>query len=262
MDIEKLTKSQIVLLTLLVSFVTSIATGIVTVALVEQAPPEVTASVNRVIEHTIEKVVPNTQSAAAATPQTVVVHESDSLVQAVGKGSAALVRLYTSGDNPGFLGLGMVIGSGAVVSDEALFNGDDTDAVAVLSSGEKTRMFVTRRDDINGLVFLTAASSSSIIKSWSVAQLPVGSAQLGQGIVMLAGKSTTKIASGLITSFTPRAASSSALVIDTSIPEASIMHGSPLIDQNGVLVGMSTSVSRAVSDSAFISSTQIRANMK
>ena len=35
MDLEKLNKSQIVLLTLLVSFVTSIATGIVTVALMQ-----------------------------------------------------------------------------------------------------------------------------------------------------------------------------------------------------------------------------------
>ena len=35
---ENLTKPQIILLTLLVSFVTSIATGIVTVALMNQAP--------------------------------------------------------------------------------------------------------------------------------------------------------------------------------------------------------------------------------
>src|SRR6185295_1104483 len=63
MDIEKLTKSQIVLLTLLVSFVTSIATGIVTVSLMDQAPPAIAQTVNRVIEHTIETVV------ASSTPR-------------------------------------------------------------------------------------------------------------------------------------------------------------------------------------------------
>src|ERR1043166_8139095 len=52
MDIEKLTKSQIVLLTLLVSFMTSIATGILTVPLLQQAPPEITKTVNREVDHT------------------------------------------------------------------------------------------------------------------------------------------------------------------------------------------------------------------
>ena len=71
MDMEHLSKSQIVLLTLLVSFVTSIATGIVTVSLMDQAPPAIAQTVNRIIERTVEKVVSSGQSAAA----TVVTQE-------------------------------------------------------------------------------------------------------------------------------------------------------------------------------------------
>ena len=53
MDIEKLSKAQLVMLALLVSFMTSMSTGIVTVALMQQAPPSITQSVSKVVERTI-----------------------------------------------------------------------------------------------------------------------------------------------------------------------------------------------------------------
>lgn len=47
---ENLTKTQLIMLVLLVSFVTSLVTGIVSVTLVNQAPAQVTQTINRVIE--------------------------------------------------------------------------------------------------------------------------------------------------------------------------------------------------------------------
>ena len=61
---EHLTKQQIILLTLLVSFVTSIATGIVTVSLINQAPANTTNTIERVIENTVAAALPSTNLAA------------------------------------------------------------------------------------------------------------------------------------------------------------------------------------------------------
>lgn len=56
MEIKELNKKQLVLLTLFITFVVSIATGIVTVSLMQQAPESVPQTVNNVIQRTIEKV--------------------------------------------------------------------------------------------------------------------------------------------------------------------------------------------------------------
>ncbi|MDD3662873.1 MAG: hypothetical protein PHT84_03340 [Candidatus Pacebacteria bacterium] len=56
MEIKELNKKQLVLLTLFITFVVSIATGIVTVSLMQQMPESVPQTVNNVIQRTIEKV--------------------------------------------------------------------------------------------------------------------------------------------------------------------------------------------------------------
>lgn len=77
---EELNKTQLILLALLVSFVTSSATGIVTVALMDQAPPAITQTINRVVKETERVIVPAKQQAAV---ETVVVKEEDYIVSAV-----------------------------------------------------------------------------------------------------------------------------------------------------------------------------------
>jgi len=93
MDIEDLNKTQIILLVLLVSFITSIATGIVTVTLLDQAPPGVTQTINRVVEKTVQVITPTETREREIVRETVVIKEEDLIVQAVKKNSTNVVRI-------------------------------------------------------------------------------------------------------------------------------------------------------------------------
>src|SRR3989344_5746924 len=101
MDLEHLNKTQIIFLTLLTSFVTSIATGIVTVSLMNQAPPEVAATVNHIITKTVEKVS-EAQPAAPATVKTVVVKNDDLTAQSIASVRRSIVRIVLK-DAPEYL---------------------------------------------------------------------------------------------------------------------------------------------------------------
>lgn len=87
MDIKDLNKPQLILLAVLLSFVTSIATGITTVTLMQQAPASFTVPVNRIIKQTVEKIQ---QIEGKTTVQTVIVKEEDLVVDAIAKNQSAL----------------------------------------------------------------------------------------------------------------------------------------------------------------------------
>jgi hypothetical protein len=57
MDVKELNKAQLILLSILISFVTSIATGVATFALLQQAPESVKVPINRIVKQTVERIV-------------------------------------------------------------------------------------------------------------------------------------------------------------------------------------------------------------
>lgn len=119
MDIKDLNKSQLLLLAVLLSFITSIVTGITTVTLMQQAPPSVTTPINRVVRQTIERIE---QVEGKTTVQTVVVKEEDLVVDAIAKNKGAVFTL-TRDSNEGeiSLGLGFVVNAeGVLVADAGL----------------------------------------------------------------------------------------------------------------------------------------------
>lgn len=113
MDIKELNKKQLILLTLLITFVVSIATGIVTVSLMNQAPKSVPQTINNVIQRTIEKV------STVETPTKTENSNSTKNTGTITDSGEVLVPIYPIVDNS--VGIEVKeIGQGVLISDSGL----------------------------------------------------------------------------------------------------------------------------------------------
>lgn len=115
MDIKDLNKSQLILLAILLSFITSIATGITTVTLMQQAPVSFTAPINRVIRQTVEKIE---QVEGKTVTQTIVVKEEDLVVDAIAKNQSAAFTVTREITDEEGKTIETNIGRGFVISDD------------------------------------------------------------------------------------------------------------------------------------------------
>lgn len=267
MDMEKLSKSQIILLTLLVSFVTSIATGIVTVSLMDQAPPSIAQTVNRVVERTVERVVPSGQSASAAvtTEKTVVVKESDLIVKAVESVTPSVVRLFTASkdaegkDTEVFLGLGVVVSKDGTIATDAAVLPASGSVIVALQGGTKVPGTFISSDAASGLALLQGATSTAEGDiAWKSASFSASEPVLGETVISISGRTATRLADGIVTVLSPQNPEASGpSIVEVSILAGSIAYGSPFINNSGEIVGISTTASRAVAEGAYLASKSI-----
>ena len=269
MDLNHLNPSQIVLLTLLVSFVTSIATGIVTVTLMEQAPPTIAQTVNRVVERTVEKVVPSGQAAGAAvTEKTVVVTESDLIAKAVKLIGPSVVRLYAAtatdegSENGVFLGFGLVVdGGGTIVTDIAVLPSTSS-IVVTLADGSRATATLASRDDQTGIAVLQGEAASTTDEiAWTPAALAQKDPTLGEVVFGVSGKSAMRIGDGIITAVSTGGGTTTPAVLETNVPAGAIAYGSVLVNVQGEIEGISTKVSRTISENSFVPSDAISAHL-
>ncbi|MBI5139625.1 hypothetical protein HZA26_03380 [Candidatus Nomurabacteria bacterium] len=155
MDINDLNKSQLILLAILLSFITSIATGITTVTLMQQAPESVTVPINRVIKQTVEKIQ---QVEGKTTLQTVIVKEEDLIVDAIAKNQGAQFTLTKEVKSDGNDQAEVSAGKGFVVSDknilvaDSMFVQGEGNYFATNSSGKFKAQFLL--GDKSGFAFL------------------------------------------------------------------------------------------------------------
>ena len=236
-----LSKQQLILLALLVSFVTSLSTGIVTVSLMDQVPAGVTNTVSQVIEKTIQQVVPQSASVAQS-----VVSPGDEIAAAVKAVSGSLVKIE-DGSSGKLIGIGIVVsGSGAIVTDKSIL-AQTVSPEAVMPDGTTTLPLSLLWSQNQGDVVFLSPSVATTPKIDFTPATPASSVSLGQSVLALSGTSTSVLGQGLIDSSGANSTviylTATTTAISTTISQARAPVGSILFDMDGDVLGLMTTSS-------------------
>ena len=244
---EDLTKTQIILLCLLVSFVTSIGTGVITFSLLSEAPQTVTQTINRVVERTIEKVTPSSTNDKTTTKEvtTVVVKEEDSVIDAINKNTKSIVRIK-SGSEKLFYGLGVILNKeGLIVTDSRDFNSENS-YEAFTSDGKSYPLTYVSIKDKTDLAFFKIKKDKDDKTEFSPVSIGNSdSLQLGQSVIAISGIEQTSVATGRISALKRSPATSSETpsnleIIQTDVVLKDSTFGGPLLNLSGQVIGLNT----------------------
>ncbi len=223
MNIEELSKSQLILLTILVNFVTSVATGILTVSLLDTAPPYVTQTINRVVERTIETV---TQAAPAAIVQAPAPSNQDLVTAAIGAAATRAGVIYSAetGTSTPAISVGTYIPKARAVATAAQ-GALPKEALIEFPGG--IYILASLAHEGGGVTIYGFADDAALPKTVSPVLLAFGDLKLGETTVAIGadGSASTGIVARV-----------SAKNIYTTLPD--IGTGSAAVNLSGNLIGI------------------------
>jgi S1-C subfamily serine protease len=243
---------------------------------VNQAPPAVTQTINRVVERTIEKIVPATsQGAAVVTKETVVVKQEDLTIQAVEKNSKGIVRIFGQPiapqgvpENSGiisaqeipaniFVGVGAVISKDGVVIIDRKALSKASALVGVFAGGKSAPLKFLGVDNNGQVAVLQIDKGDSVLSAELPQFIPVvlgdsDSLKLGQSLIAVGGQDRNNVALGIASSLitkdeAPAPTANQILAkdvvahvvsIETDISSRGVASGGVLLNLSGEVVGL------------------------
>ncbi len=232
---EDLTKQQMVLLNLLVSFVASTATSIVIVSILTDTTPVISQTFNRIVEKTIERVVTGTTTPSVIRVPAPVssLSESDQIVASVQSNLSFMVSIATpkSETNEGEKrGIGFLADGGGVVATDAGVLGEWNEFSVTLLNGKTytgKKVFVDEKTGV-ALLELFDDKKQVILRG---APLSTSDPKLGQTILSLGGKNASTVSQGIVSEITkPQIMSSVSLSLSD--------RGGPIFGIDGKVFGI------------------------
>lgn len=225
MNLEELSKSQLILLTILVNFVTAVATGILTVSLLDHAPAVVTQTVNRIVDHTVETV---TQAAPAAVVKAATPAPSteDLVTAAIAADAARLAWIYDpkTGTSTTALAIGTYLPKARAVATVSLAS-LPKEVVIEFPNGSIASASLSRE---GGGVTIYGFADKAVLPTTSAPTL-LGASDLKIGQTVLAIANDGSAATGILS----RVANDG---IHTTLPDMGA--GAAAVDLSGNLIGL------------------------
>jgi S1-C subfamily serine protease len=203
---EDLTKQQMVLLTLLVSFVASIATSISVVSLLNETPTTITQTVNRIVEKTIEKVVPAAILPAPLPPspkEILVVNEGDRIAGAVEMNLPKIVSIWsgkTEKEEGTERGIGFAVSADGIILTDKNILGESADYSAVFPNGTtyKAKKVYTDENSNIAVLRLRDEKDQNATSSISFVSFASNEPKLGSLVIALGGKEGAAVYQGIV----------------------------------------------------------------
>lgn len=236
MNIEELSKAQLLLLTVMVNFIVSIATGILTVSLLDQAPIQVSQGVDRVVERTIQAVAAPIQTtnpvvsnpiktiASVVSPQPAAPSQEDLMTAAIGDAAARTVLIYKGATTSPAIAYGTYLPTQKAVAT-AMVAGLPKEAVIVFGDGSSQKASLSKS---SATVAIYGFADAAVLPSAPEAGLtPSNSLKQGQTVIALTKDSAA------ITGIISKVSASS---IETSLTGVPV--GAGVVGIDGAVLGI------------------------
>lgn len=223
MNIEELSKSQLILLTILVNFVTSVATGILTVSLLNHAPAYVTQTVNRVVERTIETVA---QAAPVAIVRAPAPSNQDLVTAAIGESAVRTVAIYAAdtGTTTPAIAVGTYLPKSRAIATAAK---DSLPSEVLVGFVDDSYISASLASQGSGIFIYGFSDDASLPKASSPILLAASALKLGETALALTADGSA--ATGIIARVSEKG-------IYTTLPD--IGAGSAAVNLSGDLIGI------------------------
>lgn len=221
MNIDDLSKSQLLLLTVLVNFVTAIATAVLTVSLLAETPMTVTQTVNRIVDHTIETVT--MQVPVGGSKDTSGSRDEELLTSAVASNLARTVKI--SRDSKGeVIATGIYLPKSRAIATSRVV-ALPKEIFVHFSDGSSAEASLSNNSDTIGIY---GFSDTAVLPSAPAAE-PIASTELKLGQTVIALAEGGNVVTGIISKV-------DAEVVYTTLPL--IPAGAGVVNLGGNVVGI------------------------
>lgn len=225
MSIEDLSKTQLLLLTILVNFVTSIATGVLTVSLLDDTSPTITQTVNRIVERTVESVATQTPIPDIIKEPEVAPTDEELRTAAISAASGRVVSIYRSASAKTPIAVGTYLPD---VKAVVTVGGTTMPAEVVITFADGTSLEASRSKTGSGMVVYGFGDDATLPKAQTGKLVAQANLKQGQTVLGLASGAAVR---GIITKL-----DASTFTSDVT----SIAAGGSAVDLSGGILGIST----------------------